>query len=390
MKTLIILRHAKAEPHAAKASDHDRVLLPKGVKAAAAMGAHLAAHGPVPELILCSDAARARETMEALLTTLKADPAVEIEPTFYPGRPEAILSRVREADDHYGCVMVIGHNPSFEDLARALVRAAGAGRGTGRPRALGSEIPHIGDRGSPIRHGLLGAYRYRPRRSDVLQGAAGPDRGLSHGRARVVLLAPLGKGPCRPDLPGGRSHQGLSHGRGRGSRAQGLEPRSLRGRIRGAGRPLGQRQIDFPQYHRRLGRAHERLCRVSRQAARRRRRARAHPVSPRACRLRVPVLQSDPEPHGPRERGARHRDRRQSHDTGSRLGDRRPRRPDGPFSRPAFGRPAAEGGHRPRHRQAARCALVRRAHGRAGHHDRRGGSGSHRARQQASSAPPPR
>lgn len=127
MKKLIILRHAKAEPHAAKASDHDRVLLPKGVKAAAAMGAHLAAHGPVPELILCSDAARARETMEALLTTLKADPAVEIEPTFYPGRPEAILSRVREADDHYGCVMVIGHNPSFEDLARALVRRPAPG-----------------------------------------------------------------------------------------------------------------------------------------------------------------------------------------------------------------------------------------------------------------------
>ena len=36
----------------------------------------------------------------------------------------------------------------------------------------------------------------------------------------------------------------------------------------------------------------------------------AHPLPPRARRLRVPVLQPDPEPHGARERRARHRDRR--------------------------------------------------------------------------------
>jgi phosphohistidine phosphatase len=122
MKTLILLRHAKAEAHGAKANDHDRSLTPKGVKAAAVMGAHLAAQGPAPDLILSSDAVRARETLDALMTTLKANPTIEIEPSFYPGRPDLILARVRKTDDRFGCVMVIAHNPGLEDLARALVR----------------------------------------------------------------------------------------------------------------------------------------------------------------------------------------------------------------------------------------------------------------------------
>ena len=127
MKTLILLRHAKAEAHGAKANDHDRSLTPKGVKAAAVMGAHLAAQGLAPDLILSSDAVRARETLDALMTTLKANPAIEIEPSFYPGRPDLILARVRKTDDRFGCVMVIGHNPGLEDLARALVRRRGPG-----------------------------------------------------------------------------------------------------------------------------------------------------------------------------------------------------------------------------------------------------------------------
>jgi phosphohistidine phosphatase len=126
MKTLILLRHAKAEAHGAKPNDHDRVLAAKGVKAAAAMGAHIAAHGPMPDLILCSDASRARETLDALLTTLKAKPTTEIEAAFYPGRPDSMLARVRKADDRFGCVMVIGHNPGLEDLALALVHRSPA------------------------------------------------------------------------------------------------------------------------------------------------------------------------------------------------------------------------------------------------------------------------
>ena len=127
MKTLILLRHAKAEAHGAKANDHDRSLTPKGVKAAAVMGAHLAAQGLAPDLILSSDAVRARETLDALMTTLKANPTIEIEPSFYPGRPDLILARIRKTDDRFGCVMVIAHNPGLEDLARALVRRPGPG-----------------------------------------------------------------------------------------------------------------------------------------------------------------------------------------------------------------------------------------------------------------------
>lgn len=127
MKTLVILRHGKAEPHGAKIADHGRGLIPRGVAASAAMGAHLGHNGPVPDLILCSDARRAHETMEAALGSLGAKPKIEIEPKLYLAEPDAILRRLRKIDDRFGTVMIVGHNPGLQDLARDLVTSPAKG-----------------------------------------------------------------------------------------------------------------------------------------------------------------------------------------------------------------------------------------------------------------------
>jgi len=62
-KTLIILRHAKAE---AGEDDHARRLAERGVREAGQMGAAMAERGIVPQKILCSTARRTRETLESL------------------------------------------------------------------------------------------------------------------------------------------------------------------------------------------------------------------------------------------------------------------------------------------------------------------------------------
>jgi len=141
MKTLIILRHGKAEPHTGGAADHNRGLMPRGAAASAGMGAHLARHGPMPDLVLCSDARRARETMEAALAMLGTGPKTEIEPGLYLAEPEMILRRLRKVDDRFGAVLIVGHNPGLHDLARDLVKPPASGAAADQFPRLVAKFP---------------------------------------------------------------------------------------------------------------------------------------------------------------------------------------------------------------------------------------------------------
>lgn len=141
MKTLIILRHGKAEAHGPALADHARGLIPRGTTASTAMGAYLAGHGPKPDLVLCSDARRARETMDAALSMLGTKPKIEIEPGLYLAEPEAILRRLRKIDDRFVYVMIVGHNPGLHDLARDLVRPPALGAAADRFPRLVAKFP---------------------------------------------------------------------------------------------------------------------------------------------------------------------------------------------------------------------------------------------------------
>ena len=64
MKTLWLLRHAKASQGGDGLADRDRPLNARGRDAAARIGRHLAEREVCPELVLCSSALRTRETVE--------------------------------------------------------------------------------------------------------------------------------------------------------------------------------------------------------------------------------------------------------------------------------------------------------------------------------------
>ena len=141
MKTLLLLRHAKAEAHTGSAGDHARGLSGRGQKASGDMGAYLTRHGPVPDLIVCSDARRARETMDGVLVAMTGSPTVEIDPALYLAEPDRILQRIRKADDRFGTVMIVGHNPGMEDLARTLVARPAKGAAAAAYARLCSKFP---------------------------------------------------------------------------------------------------------------------------------------------------------------------------------------------------------------------------------------------------------
>lgn len=122
MPTLLLLRHAKSSWDDPALADYDRPLAKRGKKAAPRMGAEIAALGLRPDLILCSTAVRARETLSLVLPELgAAAPEVVYDDAIYMATPSALLALLRAVPEETRSVMVVGHNPGLEELAELLV-----------------------------------------------------------------------------------------------------------------------------------------------------------------------------------------------------------------------------------------------------------------------------
>ncbi|NED53549.1 histidine phosphatase family protein, partial [Micromonospora aurantiaca] len=85
-------------------ADIDRVLNDRGRRDAAAAGEWLRANGLVPDHVLCSPAARTRET----LGLLALDAAVTYQPAIYANDPDGLLTLVTEAPDDAGTLLLVG------------------------------------------------------------------------------------------------------------------------------------------------------------------------------------------------------------------------------------------------------------------------------------------
>jgi phosphohistidine phosphatase len=117
-KRLFLLRHAKSSWSDPGLADHDRPLAPRGRRAAALIGEHLRAAQSAPELVLCSSARRARETLEHL----RIAGELEVGSELYAASPDELLDRLRRLPEDLGAVMLIGHNPSIHELAAGLAQ----------------------------------------------------------------------------------------------------------------------------------------------------------------------------------------------------------------------------------------------------------------------------
>ena len=71
MRRLMLLRHAKTETDAPSGQDQDRRLDNRGRSDAAEIGGWIAAHPPVPDLVLVSPAVRAHQTWEFAWEAMK-------------------------------------------------------------------------------------------------------------------------------------------------------------------------------------------------------------------------------------------------------------------------------------------------------------------------------
>src|SRR3982751_4395667 len=120
MKTLILMRHAKSAWDDPNQKAIDRPLSPRGQKAAPRMGEWLAEENFQPDVVLCSPAQRARETLDLVKGHLPKGVTVEYVRALYMAAPRDMLNEVAKVPAAAGTVMLVGHNPGMGSLASLL------------------------------------------------------------------------------------------------------------------------------------------------------------------------------------------------------------------------------------------------------------------------------
>jgi phosphohistidine phosphatase len=120
MKTLLLLRHAKASRDDADLADHERPLTERGKRAAKEAGRFLLHEELVPELIVSSTAVRARKTAQKAAKQCDYPRAIELEEQLYLGNAQTHYSVVRRIKPGWQRILLVGHNPGISDFLNRL------------------------------------------------------------------------------------------------------------------------------------------------------------------------------------------------------------------------------------------------------------------------------
>ena len=117
-RRLVIVRHAKAEPHTG--SDHSRALTGGGARAAASVGRWLAANDIVPDYALVSTATRTRQTWSGIAAAFEDAIHAEFSDTLYSAAPEEVIEALRWIPVGARTAVYVGHNPTAGALPPLL------------------------------------------------------------------------------------------------------------------------------------------------------------------------------------------------------------------------------------------------------------------------------
>ncbi|MBN2000307.1 histidine phosphatase family protein [candidate division KSB1 bacterium] len=120
-KRLYIVRHAKSSWDNPDLDDFDRPLNERGKKDATFMGKKLAEQHVHPDIIVSSPAKRAIKTAKLLGKQLDyPQKAIKKVKEIYEAGTQTLVKVLKQIDDSYHKVLLIGHNPGLSDLANYL------------------------------------------------------------------------------------------------------------------------------------------------------------------------------------------------------------------------------------------------------------------------------
>jgi phosphohistidine phosphatase len=121
MKTLILVRHGKAEKREGAEGDIARPLVTSGKNDALKIAGFLKNESYFPNIILSSNAVRARETAEIMAEVLCTGTGkLRVENRLYYSTARTILNFICEAGGDCDIILLVAHNPGISDLVRGL------------------------------------------------------------------------------------------------------------------------------------------------------------------------------------------------------------------------------------------------------------------------------
>ena len=123
-KTLLLVRHAKAEDQSRMFKDFDRELTSRGIMDAARLGHYLKSTSTAVESVKASSAARTYQTAKVIAEQLKVDvDDIEAIDKLYSGGAQAYLAVLNATPDSVSTLLMCGHNPDISYFAEYLTGA---------------------------------------------------------------------------------------------------------------------------------------------------------------------------------------------------------------------------------------------------------------------------
>lgn len=118
-RTIHILRHAHSSWAVPGQRDHQRILDDRGRVDAASLADKLRDMNVAVGSVVCSTAVRARQTLDLVRNALPAEVPVRFSDDLYALGAEAYRAEIM-AFQEPGELLLVGHNPTIEDLAMSL------------------------------------------------------------------------------------------------------------------------------------------------------------------------------------------------------------------------------------------------------------------------------
>jgi phosphohistidine phosphatase len=120
MKTLFLFRHAKALPGDNSLRDFDRSLSDEGRRQVERVGKQFKKRNLDLNQVLSSTALRARQTTELFLQAAESVTEVRYDQRIYEASRQQLVEVISEIDTARQNVLLVGHNPGFEELLHRL------------------------------------------------------------------------------------------------------------------------------------------------------------------------------------------------------------------------------------------------------------------------------
>jgi len=117
---LLVLRHAKSSWKDPELEDHERPLNKRGQRAAVRMGRLMEEERLVPDRVICSTALRARSTWERIREINGWEIEAHLDSRIYHAAWEDLQACLHEVPPTVRRALLVGHNPSLEDLVEEL------------------------------------------------------------------------------------------------------------------------------------------------------------------------------------------------------------------------------------------------------------------------------